>query len=971
MFDDWQKEADYLERVYPTIKENFKKLYFKYFAFHIRRLRTTNIVLLIQNGKFYNATCFTDPDGVDHGSGYTIAKLLDLQISNSNPGPYTLDTLPMPGFQTFQLFERIDILLEHDYIVVFHDENKHKNRVMNIINREQYETFTPELSFSKNRSSNRYLMTIYQNKNFDKQNHRFYFDCYISLIDFSTGDIYLMYIDGAMSKNSIDEIRKIIHNYKPKSFLVIDNKKSKDKPHIHELNKTNIKNTLGVHYSNNIHFIQNDMNIMNNQEYIQKTFTKVFDPHTIKQNQGVIEFIGLENYPAFTSCLLHSFNHVYHINKAFLGKMKTPVFLSTSKSFVKLSDDTVFHLDVLNHHKQKESLFSILNNVKTAMGFRQLKHRLLHPLTDTSLINQRYLDIDFVDGKENSINDKLAHIVDVERVFNMLKISSRKNALDYFFQLIYSWNTMKELFATLNLNQHVISMQEILDYIDSILPKDKRDEYRQLKKWQRIVLFPTYNNTSYKKEIDALSRLSNEINIYKSCIDKAIDKDTDLVYNQKKIYFQTKYSKTVYDTATKQYITKDPKSKKRIALRSLMKKTKSTINFSEGELATLTNDIFECCDIIDKYQSDIVQHYIIQMEEKFNTQLQKINEKIQDLDIATNHSLFRKQNGYVKPVLTNKKESCISAKDVRHPIIEQISNEEFIPNDVVVDKNNTGYIIYGLNASGKSVYLKSIGLSIILAQSGFYVPASKFIYAPFHHILSRVPQGDDIHRGKSTFQIEMDEMKYCCSIADDKSLILSDELCSSTEHISAVSLVGALCNTLIEKRCRFFMASHIHELKNLEFIRNEPSVQIKSFQANIKKDGIVYNRKLVDDEIHECYGLEIANVYGLQDEFMKKAWEIRNRIQEKPNTIVSNKRSNYNKQKIVDQCAMCGKENGILHTHHKQQQKYANEHDLIDNRFHKNKIHNLEILCKSCHIKHHQEEKTKKQKTIQTFFTMS
>jgi len=167
------------------------------------------------------------------------------------------------------------------------------------------------------------------------------------------------------------------------------------------------------------------------------------------------------------------------------------------------------------------------------------------------------------------------------------------------------------------------------------------------------------------------------------------------------------------------------------------------------------------------------------------------------------------------------------------------------------------------------------------------------------------------------------------------------------------------------------MASHIHELKNLEFIRNEPSVQIKSFQATIKKDGIDYSRKLVDDGIHECYGLEIANVYGLQDDFMKKAWEIRNSIQDKPTTIISNKTSKYNKQKIVDQCSMCRKDNVELHTHHKYEQKNANEYDLIDNRFHKNKIHNLEILCKACHIKHHREEKIKKQKTIQSFFMVS
>ena len=134
---------------------------------------------------------------------------------------------------------------------------------------------------------------------------------------------------------------------------------------------------------------------------------------------------------------------------------------------------------------------------------------------------------------------------------------------------------------------------------------------------------------------------------------------------------------------------------------------------------------------------------------------------------------------------------------MRHPLIEQLLTDElYVPNDVKFDENNKGVLLFGTNAVGKSSFIKALGISVIMAQAGFFAPASKFGSTPFKQIFTRIIGNDNIFKGLSTFAVEMLEFKNIIDNVCENSLVLGDELCSGTETDSAISIVLAGINTL-------------------------------------------------------------------------------------------------------------------------------------------------------------------------------
>ena len=130
---------------------------------------------------------------------------------------------------------------------------------------------------------------------------------------------------------------------------------------------------------------------------------------------------------------------------------------------------------------------------------------------------------------------------------------------------------------------------------------------------------------------------------------------------------------------------------------------------------------------------------------------------------------------------------------MRHPIIERLDRGTvYVPNDISIgladDIAQTGMLLYGTNASGKSSLMKAVGLNIIMAQAGFYVAAEEFEYIPYQRLFTRILNADNIFRGESSFAVEMGELRGILKRANGNSLVLGDELCSGTENTSAQSI---------------------------------------------------------------------------------------------------------------------------------------------------------------------------------------
>ena len=301
-------------------------------------------------------------------------------------------------------------------------------------------------------------------------------------------------------------------------------------------------------------------------------------------------------------------------------------------------------------------------------------------------------------------------------------------------------------------------------------------------------------------------------------------------------------------------------------------------------------------------------------------------------------------------------ESFIKAKKIRHPLIEIIQTEiPYIANDIEIGtENNKGMLLYGLNSVGKSSLMKSIGINLILAQAGLYVSAQNFEFSPYDNIFSRIPSGDNIHKGQSTFQVEISELRTILKRSTSRSLIIGDELASGTEHVSAISLVASGVNYLSQKGASFIFATHINEICELESIKNLKNIIIRHLSVHFDetRNCLIFDRILKEGNGDTLYGLEIAKSLDLPADYIFFAEEIRKKYIGIQDSIVKQKISVYNKEIFMDKCNICNSDTDEIH--HITEQQYANAKGIIESlSCHKNTKHNLMNVCSTCHDKIH------------------
>ena len=327
-------------------------------------------------------------------------------------------------------------------------------------------------------------------------------------------------------------------------------------------------------------------------------------------------------------------------------------------------------------------------------------------------------------------------------------------------------------------------------------------------------------------------------------------------------------------------------------------------------------------------------------------------------------SIARKYN-YCKPEIINATKSFVDAKDLRHSLIEHLQqNELYVANDISLGQGSVdGMLLYGTNAVGKTSFIRALGIAVILAQSGLYVPCSSFQFCPYKYIFTRILGNDNIFKGLSTFAVEMSELRTILRLADGKSLVLGDELCSGTESISAISIFTAGVKTLHAKQSSFIFATHLHEIIHYDEIRDADSVVLKHMAViyDREKDILVYDRKLRDGPGDNMYGLEVCRSLNLPEDFLTMAHNIRTKYNSESASILSLKTSHFNSKKLMGMCEMCN-ENMSVEVHHLQHQSYANEDGIINqvskggSIFHKNHMANLMSVCETCHDKFHKDK---------------
>jgi DNA mismatch repair protein MutS len=206
---------------------------------------------------------------------------------------------------------------------------------------------------------------------------------------------------------------------------------------------------------------------------------------------------------------------------------------------------------------------------------------------------------------------------------------------------------------------------------------------------------------------------------------------------------------------------------------------------------------------------------------------QQVEDWIVNIDLCLSMARTAIEHGWTQPVLEANHQSRVKIDNLRHPLIEaQKTQSKYVTHSISLGHEDTGWLLYGMNASGKSSLMKAIGIAVLLAQVGSYVPATSMTITPFHKIATRILNQDNLWAGLSSFAVEMSELRDIFQVADNMTLVLGDELCSGTESISATAIVAAGIEWLHKCGTRFVLATHLHDLTRLQRITTLPTLRI-------------------------------------------------------------------------------------------------------------------------------------------------
>jgi len=256
--------------------------------------------------------------------------------------------------------------------------------------------------------------------------------------------------------------------------------------------------------------------------------------------------------------------------------------------------------------------------------------------------------------------------------------------------------------------------------------------------------------------------------------------------------------------------------------------------------------------------------------------LQINSEKLAELDVLASFAQTAYESNYIMPEITNDYE--LHLKESRHPVIENIE-DEFIPNDCLLNNDEFLMLITGPNMAGKSTYMRQIALNILMAQIGSFVPASYAKIPIVDQIFSRVGAYDDLSTGQSTFMVEMNETSSILKKATNKSFIILDEIGRGTSTYDGVSIAWSVAEYLISHtKAKTLFSTHYHVLTKLEEHFHSGIVNY-NIEVAEQDDKIIFLRKLIRGGTDKSYGIQVAKLAGLPDEVIQKALEIQVKLE--------------------------------------------------------------------------------------------
>jgi DNA mismatch repair protein MutS len=851
----------------------------------------------------------------------------------------------------------------------------------------------------------------------------------IANIDIYTGKTSIFQFKEPYVNNptTFDELERFISIYNPSEVIFISNLSDKEIDNI--INYVDIKCSL-------IHKINTGSQTSTDKKDNLSTIRSKNCEKQTYQRELLNKFYKIDDFDVFfqnfnenniacqSFCFLLDF--VYQHNPHLTNKISEPIFENCTDRLI-LANHSLKQLNVIddnNYSGKYSSVSKMLNECLTPMGKRKFLYNFLNPTTNIGYLEREYNITQHLmdnNAKYNTfLKQKLSEIKDIskwERQIFLKKISPKSFCTLYnnilVIRDIYD-NVIQDTIITEYLATYESNINSIRDFCNVLLNFiDTNIDLELAKDLEQTQQFETnFIKKMVDADLDAKTETIKEsedklesIRLYFSGLienkeKKGKTKTNDFV----KIHETEKNNFSLVCTNRRCKLLEDalPTSKTFVKLQynssynNLVKDfefkiCKKDFEFHKQSAANnfiVDEQINNLCKNISHIKVSLkeiitnVFYKIVDQFGGFKGQIESIINFVTLIDIIYSKASIAKKYNYCKPQIVEADKSFISAKNLRHCLIEHLqTNELYVTNDITIGKEKDGdgvdgILLYGTNAVGKTSFIRSLGISLIMAQSGLFVPCSEFIYMPYNYIFTRILGNDNIFKGLSTFAVEMSELRTILRLADKNSLVLGDELCSGTENTSAVSIFVAGIQKLHQTKSSFIFATHLHEIIVYEEITSLESVVLKHMSVvyDRERDLLIYDRKLKDGPGNSMYGLEVCKSLKLPEDFLNAAFNIRMKYHPEEGSMLSLKSSHFNSKKVMNLCEKCKKNVG-KEVHHLQHQNEANENGIINKDgkvFHKNNVANLITLCEDCHNEIHKKNvQHKKVKTIGRGYVVS
>ena len=257
--------------------------------------------------------------------------------------------------------------------------------------------------------------------------------------------------------------------------------------------------------------------------------------------------------------------------------------------------------------------------------------------------------------------------------------------------------------------------------------------------------------------------------------------------------------------------------------------------------------------------------------------LKRLAGAIAMLDCLTAFASLAKESGYCRPQIAEEG-AALRITDGRHPVVEALSRERFVPNDTALDAETRTMVITGPNMAGKSTYMRQTALIVLMAHIGCFVPAKSAQIPVIDRIFTRVGASDNLILDQSTFMVEMTEVASIIRGATQNSLLILDEVGRGTSTFDGLSIAWAVLEYLTEHiRAKTLFATHYHELTELEGKIDG----VKNYKVTVREtgDGILFLRKIVRGGANKSFGIEVARLAGIPPAVTSRAKEILRKLE--------------------------------------------------------------------------------------------